>query len=281
MWSLVNGRYFMVYRYYNILVDGDRHLRGAIAEMVFERVYRELLKDLYCCRTLMLAKVLRLYRDESLIKGFTDIKTLISDFMNCLNTVRRILGLERYEEFQLSVEELRHKLERHPCIFCLREIKPSFRDIIHIDGDWIDVCDDCLQKMLEKDLITAHRIDYLKNDDFYRGVKNLRRLAVLIEYYEVFELLSKLDRSSRDFLYEIYVGERTSGQHPFDYVCIDTSGNRYLVDVTSVSLDVKPAELSKKEKQIAEKAKERGFKILIPIVKFLNNWVVRIELAEK
>jgi hypothetical protein len=111
----------------------------------------------------------------------------------------------------------------------------------------------------------------IENKDFYAVVKDLHSFAILIEYYEVFEVLSRLDESSRDFLNEVY-GRRTKGQHPFDYICVDASGNKYLVDVTSVSFDERPAELSKKEMQVANKAREKGFKILMPVVKFMRNW---------
>jgi len=191
------------------------------------------------------------------------------------------VGFRGCEGFRLSVvDKLRYRLRRRSCIFRLEGVK-SLKSIhiVFIDSDFIEVCGDCLQKALEKGLVSAHRIDSLKNKDFYRVVKDLHRFAVLIEYYEVFDFLSRLDESSRDFLYEVY-GRRVSGQHSFDYVCVDVNGDKYLVDVTSVSFDERPAGLSKKEKQVADKAREKGFKILIPIVKFLNNWVVRTELTE-
>jgi len=46
----------------------------------------------------------------------------------------------------------------------------------------------------------------------------------------------------------------------------------------SVSFYERSAGLSKKEKQVADKAKKERFKVTIPIVKFINNRVVGIEL---
>ena len=85
---------------YNVLVDGDRYLKGVIAEKVFERVYKKLFKDFYCCSTLELADVLRrYYNDSSLIKSFADIGTLTFNFMSSLGVVRGMLGLEGVRGF--------------------------------------------------------------------------------------------------------------------------------------------------------------------------------------
>jgi len=63
-------------------------------------------------------------------------------------------------------------------------------------------------------------------------------------------------------------------------LCQD-QGNAYLIDVTSVrGLDSSPAQLSEREKRVAEKAKKAGFKVLVPVVRFLSDWRVLIELVE-
>jgi len=169
-------------------------------------------------------------------------------------------------------------LRQCSCIFCLKRIKWSESNTVFIDSGSIKMCDDCFRKASEKGLVSD--LGHIENKDFYAVVKDLHRFAILIEYYEVFEVLSRLDESSRDFLNEVY-GRRTKGQHPFDYICADAGGNKYLVDVTSASFDERPAELSKKEMQVANKAREKGFKILMPVVKFMRNWVLRVELAEE
>jgi hypothetical protein len=88
-----------------------------------------------------------------------------------------------------------------------------------------------------------------------------------------FDVLYKLDAEARKFLGEVDIGPKGPGQYSFDYVCVDDQGGKYLVDVTSVrGLDTSPAPLSKKERLIAEHAREAGFKILIPVVRFLHNW---------
>ena len=54
------------------------------------------------------------------------------------------------------------------------------------------------------------------------------------------------------------------------------------VDVTSVrGIGKAPAKLSARERQIAEQAKKEGFKILVPTVRFLENWQVMVELVEE
>jgi hypothetical protein len=74
------------------------------------------------------------------------------------------------EGFRLSVDELRYRLRHRSCIFCLETIK-SLKSIhiVFIDSDFIEVCGDCFQKALEKGLVSAHRIDRLKNKDFVRA----------------------------------------------------------------------------------------------------------------
>jgi len=67
----------------------------------------------------------------------------------------------------------------------------------------------------------------------------------------------------------------------FDYICADGQGNKYLVDVTSLrGLKGSPAPLSEKERQVAVVAKKKGFKVLVPVVRFLQDWWVLIELTE-
>jgi hypothetical protein len=97
---------------------------------------------------------------------------------------------------------------------------------------------------------------------------------------DIVEVLSKLDVQARDLLRELY-RRGSPGQHPFDYVCVDDQGCRYLVDVTSVrGIDASPPPLSKREREVVAMAKEKGFKVLVPVVRFLSDWRVLIELVE-
>jgi hypothetical protein len=101
----------------------------------------------------------------------------------------------------------------------------------------------------------------------------------LIEHINVVEVLSRLNKSARTFLYGLY--KEITGHLPFDYVCVDDYENKYMVDVTSLrGRGRKPAKLSRRERQIAEQAKMKGFKILVPVVRFLENWQVQVELME-
>jgi hypothetical protein len=119
-----------------------------------------------------------------------------------------------------------------------------------------------------------------KNRIFHGLVWSLVEASDSLENLDVVEVLSKLDAQTRDFLRELY-GMGPSGQHPFDYVCVDDQGGKYLVDVTSVrGIDASPAPLSKREQEVVAMAKEKGFKILVPVVRFLPDWRVLIELVE-
>jgi len=137
------------------------------------------------------------------------------------------------------------------------------------------LCKSCLQICLEKGLVQARKgtplsYEVVTRDRVLRdAIYELITSASWIE----FDVLYKLDAEARKFLGEVDIGPKGPGQYSFDYVCVDDQGGKYLVDVTSVrGLDTSPAPLSKKERLIAEHAREAGFKILIPVVRFLHNW---------
>jgi hypothetical protein len=102
-----------------------------------------------------------------------------------------------------------------------------------------------------------------------------------MKYLEVVKILSKLSDEDRAFLWNIYKASKASpGQHPFDYICVDDEGNKYLIDVTSVRGKGLPAKLSRSEMEICILAESKGFKVLVPVVKFLENWQVEVMLTE-
>jgi predicted DNA binding protein len=195
------------------------------------------------------------------------------------------------------------------CLFCLRKGRVP---IIIEKGDpekgvlrrCFRVCRECFSKCIEKGLLreVSYSIRYPSASEsmkkvwcyfvdegilslahekkkFHELVWSLLKDLDLLRYMEVVEVLSKLDERSRDFLVELYE-RREPGQNPFDYVCVDDEGGKYLVDVASVKGVGKPSPLSEREKRIVSTAKERGFRVLVPVVRFLNDWKVRVELVE-
>jgi hypothetical protein len=283
---------------YDILKEGDRHLRGKIAELVFERVKSSLLgKTLHCCDTTRLSLFLATNSPIPLI----DVSSSIHDYVTKLNFARKALEMAPLE---VSVALLREKIKKLKglCLFCLQ--KGKVRLFIEKDGDRraFFACEDCFSKCLEKMLLRSEAkiiqiyhypatiepiklttTQYFfddKNRIFHGLVWSLVEASDSLENLDVVEVLSKLDAQTRDFLRELYVGG-PSGQHPFDYVCVDDQGGKYLVDVTSVrGIDASPAPLSKREQEVAAMAKEKGFKVLVPVVRFLPDWRVLIELVE-
>jgi hypothetical protein len=282
---------------YDIVRDGDRSLRGKIAELVFERVKSLLLgKALYCCNTLDLHDFLasRLV-DISSIDG----RSLLYEYTTNLNAVRDLLGLGKFEgAFNvLSNQDVRKNL-RKLCLFCLKEAKTP----VFIEADGLEraffTCKECFAKCVEKGLLQAVPVHFsdlsgrrlspytryfvnFEKKPFRHLVHDLLRISDLLKYLDVVEVLSRLDERARGLLREVY-GERSApGQHPFDYVCVDDRGSRYLVDVTSVrGIGKRPPPLSKRERQVAERARREGFRILVPLVRFLQDWRILVELIE-
>jgi len=100
----------------------------------------------------------------------------------------------------------------------------------------------------------------------------------LIRYRKALEVLLLMSDAELAFLREVY-GQRGSGHPPFDYVCVGDDGTKYLIDVTSTK-GRRVGPLSKREKEVMKAAKKVGFKILRPVIRFLPDWVVKLELTE-
>jgi len=325
---------------FNILTDGDNSLKGKIAEAIFERVvlgsakykvYYKMFEKLQCCPTTELSWFLKNYENGNVkailnevhkLLNYVDVelKRVISEYVDALNALREMLGLEKYEETKIDIETLKARIHRRDtCTLCFKSINPYFHVRIYVYMPRnlrlyipyeIPVCVDCFKRMLEKGFVAPlhsihsfyegeimrHFIRYGKSiyeivvEDFYKAIANLansiERLRETIHRYNfsVVHVLSKLDEKAIEFLHRVY-GGGGSGQKPFDYVCVDQNGCRYLVDVTAITLhheeEVKPIRaLSKREKEVAEEAKKLGFKILIPVIRFLENWTVGLELIE-
>jgi len=211
--------------------------------------------------------------------------------MTNLNAVMNLLGIKKSKKASTmsSSDHVKRKLRRL-CLFCLEKSEAYV-------GVWVDnyrryfrLCRRCLNKCIKKGLVRISSAAFLgyevdpRNETFNRLVKSLLKVAELATNYQnVIEVLSRIDTSARASLNSLYkrVGAQY-GQHPFDYLCVDEHGGKYMVDVTSVrGIGKAPAKLSRRERQIAEQAMKEGFKILVPTVRFLENWQVIVELVEK
>jgi hypothetical protein len=142
---------------YDIIKDGDRHLRGRIAELIFERVKSQLLKrTLYCCSTLDLYRFFNY--DSCLIDSLpTNEKSLLSKYVKNLNTVRRVIGIGKYKRDSntLSSEDLRRNLRRL-CLFCLKEGENWANIWVNsIHSFPLHLCSGCLEKCIKKELIRS------------------------------------------------------------------------------------------------------------------------------
>lgn len=264
---------------YDIIRDGDRHLRGKIAELVFKRVRPRLLKRPCCCNTRELTYFLMEYAHFK-----EEISFLLGEKPPPHSYIMWVSPMEKegLEEIRntLSEEEIR-KLGKF-CLLCLKEGEKEVQIQIDTNYRLFYLCSDCLRKCTKLGFIRSINNTYEVNSNaeyFSNYVKKLSMLLSIERYPGVIAVLSRLDSRSRIFLYKAYKEGRS--QYPFDYVCVDESGNKYLVDVTSVKqINKRPAKLSKIENQIAAKAKEAGFKILVPVVRFLKDWQVQVEFTE-
>jgi hypothetical protein len=108
-----------------------------------------------------------------------------------------------------------------------------------------------------------------------RSSKTLARHRLLLK-----DLSSDEERTCNNKI-TFYVGRSPAAPHPpFDYICVDEHGNKYLIDVKSVWRGDEAVSFSKGERFFINEAKLKGFKVLAAFMKFLPNWKVRLELVE-
>ena len=144
---------------------------------------------------------------------------------------------------------------------------PKFDDYL---GDFRELwfCRKCLDKCVKSKVISKNKEHYtLETEDLYD-------LCLL----DILTVLSKLNRAQFNFIKKIYQ-RLGSGHEPFDYICVDKKGNKFLMDVSS-SIRKRTGEPSNREKSIMKEATKIGFKILVLEVYFRGNWRVEIKLNE-
>ncbi|MHA1595931.1 MAG: hypothetical protein ACTSXX_14560 [Candidatus Baldrarchaeia archaeon] len=267
---------------FNIKKNGDRHLKGKIAEEVFKRVFPKLFcKHLTICPTRTITSFLNYFRNDldfvlenrDLLKNKQKLKlkkeklrTKMTKFDEELETFREKLGIKR------KIEESHVFLSRG-CILC------------GIWRDEIGLCHNCYAIAARK--LNRRDFERLKNI-----VKEIRRLVdienklIAIEmakedWPEALEVILRLCREDILFLQKVYCDYSKPQPHlPFDFIAVAPDGSeKYLIDVTSTSSGI-TAGLSPREREVAEEAKKYGFKILVPVIYFGENWTVIVKLKE-
>ncbi|MCP8309062.1 MAG: hypothetical protein H3Z54_10290 [archaeon] len=283
---------------YNILKDGDNTLKGKIAEEVFKRVANKLLlQDILFCGTSDLAWLLNY--DSNLLKEvnlqFEDILTKLKDG-GCLVSLAydKIKAEIENSINQLGLEKVVLALKYKKCFIGGEEGEEVLTEVLTDYGYpyyrvWL--CERCFNGCLKLGLIIYKTVVYFDHSslsrierkepylagDFSKLIRRYYVINKLLGYRDVFMVLSKLGYEERNFLDRVYARERSShGQIPFDYIGVDSKNGKYLIDVTSTT-SKSWGRLSKRELEVAQEAKKRGFKILMPLVRYNTNWDVIIE----
>ncbi|MEM3488472.1 MAG: hypothetical protein QXO75_02265 [Nitrososphaerota archaeon] len=244
-----------------------------MAEMVFERVKDHLLQNLITCTpyefvyAFNVSHTLKLDIREITIKLKNEegyLEYMLNEVEKGFNSLREDLGIKK--------TDCSEPLSRGCCILC----GGKGEELIHSSDHtfYFLLCRECLNRCQENGLID--NIHILRSEQYEHIIK----LHELLRYKNVLILLSKLEDEEIDFLKNVYLEDSSGhGQLPFDYIGTDGKGNKYLIDVTS-TITGSIAPLSKREKEISKKAKAFGFKILQPVVYFLENWYVEVKLKE-
>lgn len=258
---------------YNILTEGDRHLLGKLAEIIFERVRNRLLKNLTYCGA---GELRRMLADQRHLKF--DLESILAKFKTGEDPIQRMLDSAEVELngliARLGIEKSSlAEVRWDNCILC-REMG---EELVHASDHSFHflLCKECLSKCRKSGLIYGNLVQPGENEFVFRSYDEAMRLS---KYSAVFHVLSKLDEKKLNFLIETYAKLASEpGQTPFDYIGVNEEGRIFLIDVTSTVLGGTPP-LSKRERRIAKEAAELGFNIVQPLIVFLEDWNVKAEL---
>jgi hypothetical protein len=259
----------------NILSEGDRHLRGKLAEMVFERLRDRLLQKLTYCSTW---KFRRMLADQHLK---FDLKSILAKFKTGKDPIQLMLN-----EVEVGLNRLRESLDIEKsslaevrwgnCILCGEKGEVWIHSPGHVFHFYF--CEECLSKCQKSKLVYGNA---LQSGEYEPILRFYEEAITLSEYSDAFKVLSKLDDKKLNFLMETYMKLASEpGQTPFDYLGIDEKGHAYLFDVTSTKLSGVVPSLSKRERAIAKEAMALGFKIVRPVIRFFADWWVEFQLKE-
>jgi len=196
----------------------------------------------------------------------TNVKLALREIRKNFYKFKKKVGITRGKKRITSVD-----IRGGSCILCGSKKKsvcmPKFDDYL---GDFRELwfCRKCLEKCVKSKVISKNKEHYtLETEDLYD-------LCLL----DILTVLSKLNRAQFNFIKKIYQ-RLGSGHEPFDYICVDKKGNKFLMDVSS-SIGKRTGEPSNREKSIMKEATKIGFKILVLEVYFRGNWRVEIKLNE-
>jgi len=183
----------------------------------------------------------------------------------------------------------------HKCKLCGEHYEPPNFGVIHLvrvteskskastraTCPTISVCAKCFKRLLDKGVIKIRRDGLTVFIDDY-----LKNFALLWVYCELHPYLEYLDFISKvgniDFFKGIGVGSSSS---PFDFMCIDNNGEKYVIDVKTTTSQIQTTsskiskELERSSKYI-QLALNQGFRVLLPIVRLEKDWKIVLELVE-
>ena len=284
---------------FDIIRDGDNTLRGAIGEKILEYLLRE-----YGFSTLGSLKCYSLNNLSfySAIEFIKDYEYIVSTHSLPLeNFTERVRGnlehfRELYDRVISRVQKLRKKFgvkdSEFKCYappmglgYCYICGKRDYRGPLVIVGSedylkenpeirrkrpHVHLCPRCLEIGIKKGIVIRGRIGFRVHPNYLEDFAYLWLACNLNTYKDLIPFIIKL--GNYVFLLKLRGG---GAMGKFDYICIDKDGNRYLIDVktTTSPRHVQSVIYKKKmkSKDIIYEALKHGFKVLIPLVKFLDN----------
>jgi hypothetical protein len=180
----------------------------------------------------------------------------------------------------------------HRCKICGENYKPPNFRIITLRGAvnnreasgsclTISICEKCYERLLEKDIIKKPgRTEVFVREEYLGNFALLWFYCELHGYLEYLDFIAKV--GNIDFFKSIGAGFSSS---PFDFMCIDNNGEKYIVDVKTTTSQIQTTsskiskELERSSKYI-QLALNQGFRVLLPIVRLGKDWKIVLELVE-
>jgi len=293
---------------FNIIKDGDNVLRGAIGEKILEYLLKgggfSSIGSLKChsLNSLLFYFATKFVKDyeyivitydlplENFIEKIRDnpeyFEELCNQVISSAQKLRREFGVKD-AEFRCYVSP--PGISR--CYICNKGEHPL--PIVTINNNnylkenpearrkkpYIRLCPHCIETGIRKGIIIKDRTGFRVHPNYLKDFALLWLACYLNTYKDLIPFIIRL--KNYDFLLKLRGG---GAMGKFDYICIDESGNRYLIDVktTTSSKYIRSLIYKKKtkSKDIIHEALKYGFKVLIPLVEFLDNWNVEIKLVE-
>lgn len=288
----------------DISKEKNRHLRAKIAEVIYEHIRDKLSTyHLDLCGIYEFRDVLMLHRKYGSIAS--EIIDCLRDGFNLMDITLNISKPldELRQILKIKIKEHITEIPFSYCILCLSNGSIYIRKVSKYSNRENEglktrgslkvpqkeessfelhfyLCEDCAKRCLEKGYIKDEPFGYTTTPKFAKFENQVRIVSEKIERVwpflrdlplerleHILKILLKFTKSELDFLYEVYT-QRRSGQLPFDFIAVGDGGVKYLIDVTSVRKGYGSADLSPREREVAERAKKLGFRILMPVIEF-------------